>query len=287
MAWTRGDCGLDKSSRFRRAEMLRSPAFYLITAFWVLMNVLLWRSEFAGASRLGNTVPVEVVWQKILSAPDDSALEILMHGKKMGFCRWIPNVGEEAATGKVSTDELEGMVKHLSGYNLNVEGNFLLAENRGRFRFEFKGQFETNQSWKELILKTILRPSVWEFHARAAEQTLELKESDGDSQWQHTFAIADLQNPRKVLDELGLAGIGGMLAPLGFSEGAGNFALGLKWTAQHDFLKIGHSEVRVYRVQARLLDRYQIIAWISLVGEVMRVELPNEIVLLNDALVNI
>lgn len=267
--------------------MWRSPAFYLVTAFWVLMNILLWRSEFGSDRHLGNSVPVEVVWQKILTAPDDSALEILKRGQKMGFCRWIPNIGEEFATGKAATDELEGMVRRLSGYNLNVEGNFLLPETRGRFRFEFKGQFATNQAWRELNLKAVLRPSVWEIHTVAAEQTIDLKESDGESKWEHTFSIEELQNPRKMLGELGLEGFAGMLAPLGLSGSKSNLTLGLKWTAQHDFLKIGHSDVRVYRVQGSLLDRFRIIAWISLVGEIMRVELPYDIILLNDALVNI
>lgn len=267
--------------------MWRSPAFYLIASFWLLMNVLLWKSEFQAAHTLGNSVPVEVVWQKILTAPDDSALEIMMGGKKMGFCRWIPNIGEEVATGKASTDELEGMVKRLSGYNLNVEGNFLLPDSQGRFRFEFKGQFTTNKTWKEWKLKAIRRPSAWEIHAVSATQTVKLRESEGDSNWEYTFTMQDLQNPRKILAELGLESFAGMLSSLGFSGANSNLSLGLKWNAQHDFLKIGHSDVRVYRIQGDLLDRYRIVLWISLVGEVMRVELPDQIVLLNDALINI
>jgi hypothetical protein len=267
--------------------MWRSPAFYLVAAFWILMNVLLWRSEFQGAHNLGNSIPVGVVWQKILTAPDDSALEIMRSGKKMGFCRWIPNIGEEVATGKASTEELEGMVRRLSGYSLNVEGNFLLPENHGRFRFDFKGQFSTNKTWKDLKLKTILRPAEWEIHASSADQTVEIRILDGDSDWRHTFAIQDLQNPQKLLGDLGMDGFAGMLSSFGFSGTNSNRSLGLQWNAQHDFLKIGHSDVRVYRVQASLLDRYRVVLWISLVGEIMRVELPYQIVLLNDALINI
>jgi len=267
--------------------MLKSPTFFLITAFWVVMNVLLWRSEFGGARHIGNSVPSEVVWQKILTAPDDSALEVLMHGKKVGFCRWVANVGEEVSAGKVATDELEGMVKRLTGYTLSLEGNFLLPEDGGRFRFEFMGKFGTNQTWQDLSLKTILRPTILELHARARDQTVELKESDGNSQWQHTLKISDLQNPQKVLGDLGIPGVAGLLGPLGLSVAKSNYSLGLNWTAEHDFLKVGHSQVRVYRLHATLLDRYQVVAWISLVGEVLRVELPNEIVLVNEALANI
>jgi hypothetical protein len=42
--------------------------------------------------------------------------------------------------------------------------------------------------------------------------------------------------------------------------------------------------VRVYRLQARLLDRYQIVVVVSRVGEILRVELPNGLLLVNEAL---
>ena len=72
--------------------------FPLIALFWVVMNFLLWRSEFGGRGEIGGAVPVEVVWNKILTAPDDSALEVSHRGTKIGYFRWRANVGEEQAT---------------------------------------------------------------------------------------------------------------------------------------------------------------------------------------------
>ena len=44
--------------------------------------------------------------------------------------------------------------------------------------------------------------------------------------------------------------------------------------------------MRAYRLQARLLDRYQARIFVSRVGEILRVDLPDEVVLLNDQLAN-
>ena len=64
-------------------------------------------------------------------------------------------------------------------------------------------------------------------------------------------------------------------------------ASGLKWTAQNDWLKMGQSNVRVYRLQAKLLDRFEAVIIISRVGELLKIFLPGEITLVNDALLNL
>jgi hypothetical protein len=82
-----------------RAAILNRLCLLLAAVFWITMNVLLWRSEFRGEDELGSAVPVEIVWHKMLTAPDDSALEISHRGNKVGHCRWRVNVGEELSTG--------------------------------------------------------------------------------------------------------------------------------------------------------------------------------------------
>ena len=69
--------------------------------------------------------------------------------------------------------------------------------------------------------------------------------------------------------------------------GLKNAALDLQWTARKDWLEIGRSKVGVYRLQARLLDQYQAVVIVSRVGEILRVELPNGVRLVNDALTNL
>jgi hypothetical protein len=63
-----------------------------------------------------------------------------------------------------------------------------------------------------------------------------------------------------------------------------SLALAVKWEARYDTLKIGQEPVRVYRVETRLLDRYPIKVFISRAGEILRVELPDGIVLMHDQL---
>ena len=128
--------------------MLNRLLFFLIALFWITMNVLLWRSEFGSRGKLGSAVPVAVVWQKMLTAPDDSSLEITRQGKKIGFCRWVANVGEELATGKMSSEDFipEGMVKALASYSVDVEGNVAYDGPANRVRFNWSSRFATNSA---------------------------------------------------------------------------------------------------------------------------------------------
>lgn len=268
--------------------MLNRLLFFLIALFWITMNVLLWRSEFGGRSKLGSSVPVAVVWQKMLTAPDDSSLEINRQGKRIGFCRWVANVGEELATGKMSSEDFipEGMVKALASYSVDVEGNVAYGGPTNRVRFNWSSRFATNHAWQELTLRLALRPAVWEFRTVAAQESLRVKyEEDTVTQWERNFSFAELRDPRKLAQELGGPLAVGLLGQAGVSEQK-NLSLGLNWQARNDWLKIGHAQVRVYRLQTRLLDRYQAVIIVSRVGEILRVELPNDIVLVNEALLN-
>lgn len=253
------------------------------------MNVLLWRSEFRGVTGFGSSIPVEVVWEKILTAPDDSTLEIMQRGKKAGYCRWRPNVGEELNTGKVGTDEyeLEGRVKRLSGFRIDVEGSLILEEASDRLRFNLSGAFATNHIWKELSARTAVRRNVWEIHARSEEEKVRIKSGAGDDKWERELNFGDLRNPAGILAEFGLPMLPLILNQWGFSGAASQLSLGLQWEARNDWFTIGHSRIRVYRVRAKILDRYEIVAIVSRVGEILRVELPNQLVLLNDAFLGI
>lgn len=269
--------------------MHKRGLFFLIASFWVAMNFLLWRAEFGGGRELGSAVPVDLVLERILTAPDDSSLEISFQGKKIGYCRWLANVGQVLSTGKLATDEVlpEGMVKQPSGYTIDLEGSFLLDGHNGRLRLEMHGRFATNQAWQEISARAVLRPASWELRALASAESLTVKIDDTDDHWEHRFAFADLRDPAKLLKELGYPVWPGLFNPAAALQTPLNYSLALHWEARHDWLKIGHAQVRVYRLQARLLDRYQAIVLVSRVGEILRVEFPNDLVFVNDALLNL
>jgi hypothetical protein len=263
--------------------------FPLIAAFWIVMNVLLWRAEFGGGREFGSAIPAEVVWQKILTAPDDSTLEISLNGRKIGYCRWSANAGEELAAGKTFREDYfpEGMVKRLGRYTIDLEGNVLPGQPATRVRFNLHLELSTNHAWRELSARVATRPSVWTVHAAAADDALDLNYEDEGGKWSRRFDFAEFRDPRKLLEEstgpLPLA----LLDPLAGFEQQKNLSLALPWEARNDWLKIGHSQVRVYRLQAHLLDRYEIVIIVSRVGEIMRVKLPNGLLLVNEALTNL
>jgi hypothetical protein len=265
--------------------MFHRFVFLLITAFWVTMNVLLWRSEFRPRDAVGAAVPVETVWRKILTAPDNSSLMISHHKKNIGFCRWSPEVLQEQKTTTNAADAaLEDMVTKPLNYTITLEGNVALAGISNRLRVDFNATLATNHLWQEFKLRLGLRPDTWEFRAVAAEQTLHFKMEGDEGALERVFSFADLQNPQALLREfagpLPLPLLDDLDLPAGGA--AKPVSLGLVWEAHEHWLKLGHSPVRVYRLQTTLLDRYPIVITISRAGEILRVQLPDEISFLND-----
>ena len=252
------------------------------------MNVLLWRSELGNGSEMGSGLPVETVWHKVLLAPDNSRLEIRRHGKKIGYGTWLPSVGEDLASNKRLLEEIvpEGMIQEPSGYSIDFGGNFSI-ENLTRLRFNFDLRLSTNHQWQDFRLHLSVRPSAWEIQASAADGTVKFTSDDDTGHREQIFKIADLQKPEKIFQTAAWPLSSSIIAALGLPGTPGQTrpaALGLKWEAHNSWLKMANARMRVYRLQARLLDRFQIVIFISPEGEILRVDLPDEIVLLNDKL---
>jgi hypothetical protein len=273
--------------------MLSRITLALLTLFWVMMNFLLWRSEFGGSAHRGGAVPLSLVWQKILTAPDDSPLDIVHRGQKIGYCRWVANVGQELATGKISTDEIppEGMVKALSSYRIDLGGSVALGDTRNRLRFDFDLKLTTNHVWQEFSLQLKSPPDAsWEISSLAAAQTIHLRTQDEGGVSERVFKLAELENPQLLMQEFGLPVPLELLGAFGFPSGARKAAplsLGLTWEARNDWFAIGQTSVRAYRLQAKVLDRYRIIIMVSQVGEILRVELPDDLILANNKLTSL
>jgi hypothetical protein len=268
--------------------MVHRLALLTITLFWVMMNVLLWRSEFAGKNHAGGLVPLSVVWRKILTAPDSSSLEIMRHGEKIGYCRWSPAEGRAGAGKWLAFDApAPGGDEAVSDYKIDVEGNLLLNEAANQLRFDLSIRFDTNQIWQELYLRLNLRPNRWEVHSLAADRTVRLRVEDDAGTSEHVIAFATLADPGALAREFNVAEPLGALGALGLQPqppAGGAFVPGLRWEARDDRISIGHTPVRAYRLEARLLGRYDVVVVLSRVGEILRVELPGDLVLMNDQL---
>ena len=267
--------------------MISRIALILITSFWVIMNILLWRAEYGRQGSAGSSVPAEVVWRKILPAPDSSSLTIIHHGKKVGFCHWMTSVGEELSQIQEDTGSPEGMVRRIMGYRLQLEGNVSTDKAGNRIRFESALTLTTNQVWQDFKLRVILRPTTLELHSSAADQGVRLNIDDGEEKLERVIKFSELQNPQALVRDFAGPLAGGLLSNfsmLGVQAQSAALKAGLKWEGREDSMRIGHSPVRTYRLQTRLLDKYQLTIFISRVGEILRVELPDEILLVNDQL---
>ena len=124
------------------------------------MNFLLWRSEYGWRNHVGAKVPVSVVWQKILTAPDNCGLQILHHGKEMGRCQWSANIGQELTAGKMLTDDvpLDGPRKNPPATASSPRAISPSSTGPTRLGFTIDITFTTNRDWQEFSASFKLRP---------------------------------------------------------------------------------------------------------------------------------
>ncbi len=276
---------------------MRRVAFLAITAFFITMNVLLWRSEFRAQGE-GAPVPLASVWERILRAPDDSDLEVFHQKKKIGHLRWAANAGESASTNapSVNDDLQEGMVRKVSGYTIDIlDGRLDLGGDRKRIRFTMNTTFNPNHQWQTFNLQFSQRPAMLDLNASATNETLTLAYRHGEELVSRTLTFAQLRDPARLLQELagpvplglltggllGGAGGGGPGAELAALPALQKFSLGLQWDSRQDWLKVGSAKLRCYRLHTRLLEKHQAVIYVSRVGEILRVELPDGYVLQN------
>ena len=272
--------------------MFSRIALLLITLFWLTMNYLLWRSEFGGRDETGSAVPVEMVWRKILTAPDNSSLEIIHQGTKLGYCRWAANLGPELSQKKIAGGEIfpEGIPGGRYGYRIDFDGNVSPKDFRDHIHFNFSIKLATNQVWREFSLRVNSREDSLTVQASAAGQKLLFWTGNEDARSAQTISFSDLRNPQALIQKFDLPvsleflGLQGLSVP--DAGKPGSFSLGAAWVARTDWITIGHASARAYRLQMKLLDRYQVVIMVSTVGEILRVELPGDWTLVNEQLID-
>ncbi len=266
--------------------MIARLAFLLITAFWVAMNVFLWRAEY-NSHGVGVRVPVALIWQKILTAPDISSLNIFQDGERTGFCEFSTSVEQEMAT----LDEVKPVPSSINtriGYQIRFNGNMGLGDFTNRLTFNGQLEFSRTREWRELVLKVSSHFATVEIHSRADEQNVHLKITTDGVSTENVFTFDDLKNPnvlwRAITGDLG----GGWAADLAWPvlpQMPGMLAQDIHWEAHLDRLMLGGEAVPVYRLEMRMLDR-PVVIYVSMVGEILRVELPGDVTATFDQFVN-
>lgn len=261
--------------------------FAMVTVLFVGMNVWLWRLEIAGQGRFNSSIAPETIWRKMALAQDSSSLVILQAGHRIGFCQWRPTVEQRRSFGADGDDlSIEEMTRAVTGYTLDLDGYFLV-DDATRLRFTANLRLDTNFVWRRIDMRLVVRPDAWEFSADAATERVSIQIDDENGRRQRTFKFSDLDHPEQVARRLGMGGLAPLVAGLGLPLGrlqATNLLSGVTWQAQRDHLAVGHANVPVFRVQANAFNRPQATAFIGTFGEIFRVELPGEVVLMTDAM---
>jgi hypothetical protein len=165
----------------------------------------------------------------------------------------------------------EGLVAR-TGYQIHFSGNVSFGELTNRVRFDGHLKFSSARAWRELSLKLATRYAIVDIHSAAAEQTVHLKITSNEVNFERVLSFADLQNPDALLRVLG----GGLADELDLSiipSPPATVAEGFKWEAHRDRLIIGHEPVTAYCLETRVLD-HPIVIYTSSLGEILRVELP-------------
>lgn len=268
--------------------MLNRVLLIVLGAFWLTMSYLLWKTEIRGRYSGGSELPVEVVWEKILTSPDNSNLEIRRRGRRIGYLRWSASIGEEVATGKrADVDVPLGMVRKLTSYTIDADGGFSSPDSpMQQYRYYTSFKFSTNFNWQEFSVRLHQRPFVAEVSGDAVRSTAMFRFSDGASSLEQEVPLRELKDPKKLAVRFGGPLVGnavGMLMDEAMSR-ARSTASELKWEAYNDWLKVGYARLRVFRLRAKVSERQEIVVYVSRVGEILKVELPNEVVVVNDEL---
>ncbi len=254
-------------------------SFIAITAFWVVMNVLLWRAEFGRGRETLSEVNPATVMDRLLNAPDASTLQVLHHGAPIGTLDWRPSVMEGVAAGTDPGSVPEGMVD-TAGYSLDADLLLTAERPTDRWRVLSHLELDTNKVWKEWTLNVQQRPATWRIVARQGADEIVLSYEEGKEQWEKRFSLRDLANPRTALGPYALLLPGPLAQNLG-QFNADSARKSFQWRASNDWLRVGNNRVRVYRLSASLFANYEMVVYLSRAGEVLKVQLPDTFVLVN------
>jgi hypothetical protein len=250
--------------------------FLGIALFWLTMNGLLWRSEF-GTHGGDTEVPLLLVWKKILTAPDASSLTVYQHGERTGYCELSTGLGREMATVDADKPPSDELVR-AAGYQLHLAGNLSLGDFTNRLKFDGHIQFAKLREWQELRLKISTREGMVILHSLATNQTLSLKVASQGMLLEREIPLADLRQPdvlaRTLLGNFADALLGLVELPDLADLSA---AAAPEWTARRTRARIGGETMPVYRLQTEFLGR-AVTVDVSTLGEVLRVELPGQVV---------
>ncbi len=262
-----------------------------VTFFWLVMNILLWRWEYSD-QRPGQEVEAASVWQKILRSPDLAYLDIYKKNRwrrPLGSFRWSSEIVDTDFINTTSGATLDGMIRKATGYSIEISNGYLDLPELPRIRYKLQLDFDANIKWKTLRIDFRQVPVIATVSSTATNNTAEFNIDTGEQVTTRIIPFADLRQPSKVAAlSVELFTGSKQAAPWveyllqGLNPAAQlNYSADLEWKARYDWLPQVSSRIRVYRLEANLSGSKLLTIYVSRVGEILRIELPNEIVIRN------
>ncbi|HAM72798.1 MAG TPA: hypothetical protein DCM86_14245 [Verrucomicrobiales bacterium] len=273
---------------------MRRIFYSAVFLFWAVMSGLLIQSEFGELHTTGIPVPPDVIWKKAILATDPSLLAVTYHGltNRIGSFKCIPGILEEVpdlSTNDPDADLPEGMARALAGYSLDLDGTLLLFLDplTNHLRVSLNIKTDTNLVWQTLHLQVGLRPETWTFEADAPGQTLRVKTEGGGAVDEKTYRFAELSNPGRLLRQFGGLFMPDLFTGMlgGGADGPGS-ALRIEIDSRKDHrLRMGSQRFRCFRLRFSILGRYSATLYLNpQSGEILRLDLPNQVSLVNETL---
>ena len=256
--------------------------FIAVAAFWVTMNVLLWRMEY-GSQGGDLPVPLQLVWRKILTAPDASSLSVYQNGDRTGYCELSTSVGQQMAAMDDTKPPPEGFSVR-AGYQLHFAGNISLGDFTNRLKFDGRITFSPQRAWQEVTLKITTHQATVEIHSLSTNQMVRVRISSDNASIEREVPLSELANPNALVQafagNLGDTLLGSLDLPDFTAPESGQ---NLEWNARRTRLKIGAEFVPVYRLEATLLG-HVVSVDVSTLGEILRIRLPGNVTAIIDEL---
>lgn len=265
--------------------MLSRLIFPALALFWVTMNLLLWQSEFGARDLPGSGVPPEVVWRKILTAPDSSTLNIYHRDERIGLCHWVTSVSEAAAN--FSESPTARMAQASAGWNVEFDGKWMLSRTNYA-KFNGQVRMKNERDLRELAVRLEARDWKLEVAASSPDNEIHLKADGAGLNFAQTLTFEELQNPGAVLQKLARPYLGEFAQnfswPSAQATATSTFSHAVKWKARSETLQIRHASLRVFRLETELWNRQKLVVVANGDGDLLKIELPDQIVLLQESL---
>lgn len=250
--------------------------------FWVVMNGLLWQAEWGDRFTADSGIPPELVWRRLLDSPDASVLSIRHQGRSIGTLEWHPSV-RESAQGE-STNAIEGMVTTPVGHHLRIAVRFS-GEDTPLNRLMVLGNLDLSASntLDRLQVRVDQRPRSWEIQTEAGSDRVRLVYEEGRRRFDQSFETGNRAALQLMLAPYLSALPAGIIPEEAWTRPE-SLTRSVTLETRSDWLSVGRSRLKVHRLTARLPGQLEATAFISRAGEILKIQLPDRLMLVNEAI---